>query len=169
MTLLGDAAPEFTLDGTAGGSVTLSDTLDAGPTVLLFNRGVWCSYCAEQLQTFSELEYDLWRHHDVDAYGILSEPVPDLVEMQDRFDLRVQLLADTSLEVSARYTDVEENGTYGQIPIPGTFIVDTEGTVRYEHVAVAPPDRTYANYVRHLLNNGYEPPYDAFGPGDVSI
>lgn len=164
MTLVGTSAPDFTLDSTTGGTVTLSETLESGPTVLLLNRGVWCSYCAEQLGTFSALEYDMWRNQNVDVYGVMGDPVPDLVEMQDRFDLSVQLLSDPSLEVAEAYTEVENSDGHGMIPIAGTFIVDTEGVVRYEQIADAPPDRTYANYVRHLINNDYEQPYDAFSP-----
>ncbi|GAB3321528.1 hypothetical protein GCM10027355_20430 [Haloplanus salinarum] len=55
MTLEGATAPDFTLESTAGEPVTLSETLDDGPTAVLINRGHWCSFCAEQLQTFSEV------------------------------------------------------------------------------------------------------------------
>ena len=51
-------APDFTAPSTAGGDVTLSDTLESGPTVILVNRGYWCSFCAEHLQTFSEVSHD---------------------------------------------------------------------------------------------------------------
>jgi len=53
-------APDFTLDSTANEEVTLSESLEEGPTVVLINRGHWCSFCAEQLGTFSEVAYDLW-------------------------------------------------------------------------------------------------------------
>ncbi len=59
MPELGDDAPDFELQSTAGESISLSETLDSGPTVVLVNRGHWCSFCAEQLQTFSEVSYDL--------------------------------------------------------------------------------------------------------------
>ena len=41
MSLAYDDAPDFTLDSTAGEPVTLSETLDDGPTVVLINRGHW--------------------------------------------------------------------------------------------------------------------------------
>lgn len=169
VSLLENSAPDFTLDSTTGGTTTLSETTESGPTVLLLNRGVWCSYCAEQLQTFSELSYDMWRHQNVDIYGIMGDPVPDLVEMRDRFDLSFQLLSDPNLDVAESYTAVEDNAYHGRIPIAGTFIVDTNGIVRYEQVATVPADRTYANYVRHLIKNEYEPPYDDFGSSGGSV
>nr|WP_276250024.1 redoxin domain-containing protein [Halomicroarcula sp. SHR3] len=60
MSIHNQDAPEFTLESTAGGEVSLADRLEDGPVVVLINRGHWCSFCAEQLQTFSEVAYDLW-------------------------------------------------------------------------------------------------------------
>jgi peroxiredoxin len=59
MSLLGTVAPDFTLENTAGKTVTLSETLDRGPPVVVTFRAAWCSFCAEQLGTFSDLAYDL--------------------------------------------------------------------------------------------------------------
>ena len=159
MALTGTQAPDFELERTGGGTVRLSETLDDGPTVVVLNRGVWCSYCAEQLQTFSNHSYDMWRHGSVDVLPITSDPVGDLAEMRDRFGLRIQLLSDPDLEVAEAYTGVEETERHGRIPIAGTFVVDPEGVVRYEQVSENPADRTYANFVRHFVREGYERPY----------
>ena len=159
MSLRGDQAPDFELERTGGGTVRLSETLDDGPSVVLLNRGAWCSYCAEQLQTFSNHAYDLWRHLNVDVLPVMGDPVGDLAEMRDRFDLRLQLLSDPDLEVAEAYTGIEDEATHGPIPIAGTFVVDPEGLVRYEQVSETPADRTYANYVRHFVRDGYQRPY----------
>lgn len=155
----GDQAPDFTLESTAGGEVTLSETLASGPTAVLLNRGHWCSYCAEQLITFSDLSYDLWRNHGTDILPIAGDPVSLLVEMRDRFDLGLQLLSDPDLEVASTYTGIEDNPKHGRIPISGAFIVDEEGTVQYAQIAETPDDRTYANYVRHFISNDMSQPY----------
>lgn len=162
MSLNNTTAPDFTLDTTAGDTVTLADTLDSGPAILLFNRGPWCSYCAEQLLTYSALNYDLWRHHNASIYPIFGDAVPELVTMRDRFDLTMQLLADPDLTVVDQYTGIEHTQNHGCVPIAGTFIIDTDQTVRYEHIADNYADRTYANYARHLIKKDYEPPYDQF-------
>ena len=93
-------APDFTAPSTAGGDVTLPDTLESGPTVILVNRGYWCSFCAEQLQTFSEGSHDLWFHDDVTVLPVVTSELPKLVEIRDRFDLDFQLLADPEGEVA---------------------------------------------------------------------
>lgn len=159
MPVAGDSAPDFALPSTAGGDVELSETLERGPTVLLFNRGTWCSYCAEQLQTFSNLEYDLWRHLGVDVLPIVGDPLPALVEMRDRFGLRLQLLSDPDLGVAQQYGGTEVTDDHGEIPLAATYVIDQAGLVRYAQVAEHPADRTYANWVRHFIRNGFERPY----------
>ena len=154
MTLEGERAPEFELESTRGDTVSLSETLD-GPTVVLVNRGSWCSFCAEQLQTFDAVAYDLWFNDDVNVLPIVTSELGDLVEMRDRYDLSVQLLADPEGEVAAQYSGTEET-SHGVTGIAATYVVDEEGVVQYEQVADNPADRTYGNWVRYFVKNGYE-------------
>lgn len=155
MSLHDEDAPEFTLETTAGGEVSLSDRLEDGPAIVLVNRGHWCSFCAEQLGTFSEVAYDLWFNDDVDILPIVTDPVPELVEMRDRFDLEFQLLADPDGEVADQYSGTEET-SHGTTGIAATYVVDTDGVVRYEQVADHPADRTYGNWVRYFVRNDFE-------------
>ena len=155
MSLHSEDAPEFTLESTAGGEVTLSDRLEDGPAVVLINRGHWCSFCAEQLGTFSEVSYDLWFNDNVDILPVVTDPAPELVEMRDRFDLEFQLLADPDGEVAEQYSGTEET-SHGTTGIAGTYVVDTDGVVRYEQVADHPADRTYGNWVRYFIRNDFE-------------
>ncbi|MFC7175675.1 peroxiredoxin family protein [Halosegnis marinus] len=155
MSLEGEQAPDFTLERTGGDEVTLSETLSDGPTVVLVNRGSWCSFCAEQLQTFSAVSYDLWFNDGVDVLPVVTDPVGDLVEMRDRFDLDFQLLADPEGTVAERYSGTEET-SHGVTGIAATYVVDEEGVVRYEQVADHPADRTYGNWVRYFVRNDYE-------------
>ena len=165
MLEVGDTAPDFALSTTAGGEKRLSETITTGPTVVVFFRGHWCSYCAEQLQTFSALSYDLWRHYHVDVLPITGDPIPALVEMRDRFDLQLQLLSDPDLSVTEQYTETEthtaigDRPNRGRIPIATTVVVDTDQTVRYVQIADDPTDRTYANYVRHFVRGDFTEPY----------
>lgn len=159
MAEIGEQAPEFELPDTAGGTTSLSEITDDGPAVLVFNRGYWCSYCAEQLQTFSALEYDLWRHLNVSVVPIVGDPIPELVRMRDRFNFSLQLCSDEDLAVSRQYGGIEQTSSHGEIPISATYVVDESGTIRYAQIAENPADRTYANYVRALIRDGYEIPY----------
>jgi peroxiredoxin len=155
MSLDGEQAPAFELDSTDGGTTSLAETLERGPSVVLINRGHWCSFCAEQLTTFSEVSYDLWFNNDVDVLPVITSDVDDLVAMRDRFGYEFQLLADPDGEVAERYSGTEET-SHGTTGIAGTYVVDEEGVVRYEQVADHPADRTYGNWVRYFIRNDYE-------------
>lgn len=160
MTLLDETAPDFTLESTAGDEVTLSDTLENGPTVVVMFQGAWCPFCAEQLQTFSELSYDLWYNHNTDILPVSSDSIGNLVEMRDRYDLQIQLLSDPTYSTTKAYTEIIEHDRRDDYTRSGTFVVDTDRTVRYEQVSENAADRTYANYIRFFIQNGYE---DYFG------
>ena len=158
MSLEGEQAPDFTLEHTGGEEVTLSDTLEDGPTIVLINRGHWCSFCAEQLQTFSEVEYDLWFNDDVNILPVVTDPLGPLTQMRDRYDLHFQLLADPDGEVAEQYGGTEET-SHGLTGIAATYVVDEDGTIRYEQVADHPADRTFGNWVRYFIRNDFEDPF----------
>jgi len=159
MTLKNEDAPAFTLESTAGEDVSLSEYVGDGPTIILINRGHWCSFCAEQLQTFSEVAYDLWFNDGVDILPVVIDPLAKVTEMRDRFDLEFQLLADPDGEVAKQYSGTEET-SHGTTGIAATYVVDEDGVVQYEHVSDHPADRTYGNWVRYFIRNDYE---DIFG------
>jgi peroxiredoxin len=158
MSLENESAPDFTLDSTAGGTTSLSETLEDGPTVVLINRGHWCSFCAEQLRTFSDVSYDLWFHDDVDILPVVTDTVPKLREMRDRFDYDFQLLADPDGEVAEQYSGTEET-SHGLTGVAATYVIDEEGTIQYEQTADHPVDRTYGNWIRYYIRNGFEDPF----------
>ncbi|KYH27631.1 thiol-disulfide oxidoreductase ResA [Halalkalicoccus paucihalophilus] len=158
MSLEGESAPDFTLESTAGEPITLSETLEEGPTVVVINRGYWCSFCAEQLQTFSEVSYDLWFNDGVDILPVVPSPLGRVTEMRDRYDLDIQLLADPDGEVAERYSGTEET-KYGVTGISGVYVIDSEGEVRYEQVADDLTDRVYGNWIRYFIRNEFEDPF----------
>ncbi|MDL5361843.1 peroxiredoxin [Halalkalicoccus sp. NIPERK01] len=158
MSLEGERAPDFTLESTAGEPITLSDTLEDGPTVVVINRGHWCSFCGEQLQTFSEISYDLWFNDDVNILPVVTSSIGEATEMRDRYDLDIQLLADPDGEVAERYSGTEET-SHGVTGVSGVYVIDGEGTVRYEQVADDLTDRVYGNWVRYFIRNGFEDPF----------
>jgi peroxiredoxin len=158
VTLEGSAAPDFSLESTSGGEVTLSDTLETGPTIVLVNRGHWCSFCAEQLATFDRVHEDLHFNDGVDVLPVVTSELPRLVEMRDRFDYDFQLLADPEGDVAEQYSGIEQT-SHGVTGIAGTYVVDTDGVVRYEQVADDPADRTDGNWVRYFVRNDFADPF----------
>ena len=158
MSLQDSDAPDFTLESTSGGAVSLEDRLESGPAVVLINRGHWCSFCAEQLATFDRVSEDLKFNDDVDVLPVVPDPLPKLVEMRDRFDYDFQLLADPGGEVAEQYSGTEQT-SHGLTGVAATYVVDEDGTVRYEQVGDDPADRTYGNWVRYFIRNDFEAPF----------
>jgi len=158
MSLENKQAPGFELPSTGGGTVSLSERLANGPVVIVINRGSWCSFCAEQLQTFSEVSYYLWFNDNVSILPVVTDPIQQVTEMRDRYDLEIQLLADPDGDVAEQYSGTERtsNGVTG---IAATYVIDETGTVQYEQIADNPADRTYGNWVRFFIRSDYQDPF----------
>ena len=80
------------------------------------------------------------------------------VEMRDRFDLDFQLLADPEGEVAEQYSGTQET-SHGFTGVAGTYVIDTDGAIRYEQAADHPADRTYGNFVRYFIRNDFADPF----------
>ena len=52
-----------------------------------------------------------------------------------------------------------EQTSHGLTGIAATYVIDEDGVVRYEQVADHPADRTYGNWVRYFVRNGFEDPF----------
>ena len=154
MSLEGSQAPEFELERTNGDTVSLAETLETGPTVVVINRGWWCSFCAEQLATISRVFEDLKFNDGVDVLPVVTSEFGDVAAMRDRFGYNFPLLADPDGEVAEQYSGIEETsrGPTGQAAL---YVVDEDGEVRYEHVAEDISDRTYGNYLRYFIRDDF--------------
>lgn len=155
MSLEGSQAPEFELQSTTGERVSLSETLERGPTVVVINRGYWCSFCAEQLATISRVYEDLRFNDGVDVLPVVTSEFHEVAAMQDRFDYRFPLLSDPEGEVAKQYSGTEQTSHSDTTGIAGTYVVDEGGEVRYEQVADDITDRTYGNYLRYFIRDDY--------------
>lgn len=150
---VGDEAPNFTLPNATGGEVELANALAEGPVVLTFYRGTWCPYCNTELR---DLQAVL---PDIEAAGAsliaISPQQPDSsLSMQEKHSLTFPVLSDSGNAVSRAYglvfsvgEDVKEryeaigidlavvNGDEAwELPIPATYVIDTEGVVRFAFV-----------------------------------
>jgi peroxiredoxin Q/BCP len=128
---IGDSAPDFTLPGTGDRSYTLSD-YRGQPVVVVFYPGDETPVCTKQLNTYND---DLHRFSDIGAQVLAISP-QDLAS-HERFAKKhgfvFPLLADVGKEVAGRY------GTLGPLGFPrrSVFVVDSLGTIRYAHRAIA--------------------------------
>lgn len=121
----GDPAPDFTLQGTGGGTFTLSEAR-GGPVVLVFYPADNSPVCTQQLRSYSE---DLAAFEDVGATVWCMSPQD--VSVHELFaaeqGLRLPLLADTGAQVGQAYDILGPLGFYRR----SVFVIDGAGTVRW--------------------------------------
>ncbi len=151
---VGDMAPGFTLHDAVGNRVVLADLLSKGPVVVTFYRGEWCPYCNLQLRA---LQYVF---PDITSAGAtlvaISPQAPDHgLTMTEKHELAFPVLSDVDQTVSEAYkvrfdvigeledlqvnvfqSDPAKQNANGQrtLPVPSTFVIDRDGTVRFASI-----------------------------------
>lgn len=142
---LGDAAPDFELEGTEG-TFRLSDHRGKR-VVLLFYPGDFTLVCTRQFCSYAE------RAEDVDdlgavIVGISAQDIDSHAQFVAKHGINVPLLADTENEVAREY------GAYRRVG--GTrravVIVDEEGVVRHRHDHMIGLDYQTVDDLRAALN-----------------
>lgn len=152
----GDSFPDFALPDEHGRYRTLASIVADGPIVLSFNRGGWCPFCRGELSAWGERADALAKTGgrfvtitgEVGGRaGRLHEIVgPDATIMCDidhGLALSVGLAFRCGDDLQRRYRacglDLADiyGGGGGLLPVPATFVIDRDLTVRY---AFADPD-----------------------------
>lgn len=151
---VGDRAPDFTLPDAYGDTVVLSDLLMEGPVVISWYRGGWCPYCNLELLA---LRRALPEIEQTGAMLVAISPeVPDsAMSTVDRDSLDFLVLSDLGNETARDYGIVfklppsvkelyESNidlPAYNkdeswELPLAATYVIDTDGIVRYAFLDV---------------------------------
>ena len=165
---VGDKVPDFNLPNAAGEEVRLKELLDKGPVILNFYRGGWCPYC--------NLELNAYQKHlpDINELGAslvaISPQTPDnSLSTAEKDDLKFQVLSDVGNKVANQFglvfkvpSELQEiynnfgitlpkfNGDESwELPMPGTYVIDKDGTVSYafadaDYTKRAEPDEVIA-------------------------
>ena len=149
----GDTAPEFELPDALGRTVRLTDLLKQGPVIVSFYRGQWCPFCNLELRGLQRALVE------IDAAGAslvaISPNTPDVSrETVEKLELEFPVLSDRDNLVAKQFNLVYEmteenvdmymaidrdvgemNGTgKWELPIPATYVVDGERTIRYAFI-----------------------------------
>ncbi len=147
---LGELMPDFVLQNESGEKTRLSEALEGGPVVMTFYRGTWCPYCVKALES---IETSVSQINDLGATVLAISPqTPEnIIDLREQTGLSYELLVDKdnglaerlglmfeldekTVELYRQYgIDVAKtNGTdTWQLPVPATYVVDTDGKVRY--------------------------------------
>lgn len=149
---LGEKAPDFNLPNPNGEQVGLQGLLEKGPVVLNFYRGGWCPYCNLELKAYKD------KLPEIEGLGAsliaISPQTPDnSLSTAEKQGLEFEVLSDegnkTADQFGLVFTLADElhdlyksfgldipkfNGDdTWELPLPGTYVVDKDGTVKYAY------------------------------------
>lgn len=156
--ILGDTAPAFTLPNSQGQPVSSERLLKQGPLVISFYRGNWCPYCNLELQALQNAFPQL---KDIGAQLLAISPQTQEhgLDIAVKHGLSFEVLSDVGNVVARQFGLVfaveddlrpiylkggldlpAHNGDESwEIPIPATYVVDTDSTIVHAFVE---PDYT---------------------------
>ncbi len=145
-----DTFPDFDLPNANNKPLNLKTLLNNGPLVISFYRGAWCPYCNLEIKALQKYLPDI-----ISAGGQLiaiSPQTPDKsLDQVTASSLTFEVLSDInnrlakqcglvftlpeSLRPIYRAWEIDipdHNGNKSfELPIPATYIIDTEGKIRY--------------------------------------
>jgi len=131
---VGEAAPDFTLDSTAGHSVTLSALRGRSHVLLAFFPLAFTSVCTVEMCDF-EADFDRFATSGVEVLPISVDSVPTLKEFKAKHGMRVELLSDFKRQVARTYGVLLEDRFYSN---RAYFLVGMDGVIRWGHVESSP-------------------------------
>lgn len=135
--VVGDTAPDFTLNSTSGAAITLSAYRDQANVLLAFFPLAFTSTCTSELCAFSD-DFDAFRGVDVNVLPISVDAVPSLREFRNKFQMKVDLLSDFRREASRAFGVLREDTFFSR---RAYFLIDKGGIVRWAHVETIPGQR----------------------------
>ena len=129
----GDDAPEFSLPNQDGTEVALS-AIDGEYTVVYFYPRADTRGCTIEAKGFRD-DWAAYEEAGVAVVGISDDPVADLEEFREKYDLPFDLLSDEDGEVARAYDSFGEYDQGFEASFRNTFVVsDGEIVAVYEGV-----------------------------------
>lgn len=170
---IGEKAPNFELPNPLGKQIALFDLLSKGPVVITFYRGSWCPYCNLQLRALQDKLKDI---HQLGATLVAISPeVPDSSMTKSEIsNMEFTVLSDQDAKVASQYgvawevpefllnhmkidrnLDLKKinNGNDSILPIPATFILGSDGIVKWNYVNVDYRTRSEPDEIIEALKN----------------
>src|SRR5271157_1351064 len=147
---VGAKAPQFELQDQDGKIVSSSGLLATSRLVLCFIRGRWCPFCVGQIEAMNLIQPQI-EEAGATLVAISPQTVKQSFFMKDQHRLHFPLLSDAGNHVARQFGLVYRVPEYQQaiyrtvfvnlalangdksweLPIPATFVLDREGTVRF--------------------------------------
>ena len=150
----GDQMPMFQIrDAATKGSHDLAKLLESGPVVMTFYRGSWCPYCIGELTSIQK-ELDEITEAGASVLAISPEKPSGTADLMKQKSLGFNFGTDRDNELATKLAlsfkldakTIQRYKQYGidlpeandakvwQLPIPATYIIDTDGTIAWSFV-----------------------------------
>ena len=137
---VGQKAPDFTLPASNGKTIELLKLAAKQPVVLYFYPKADTPGCTKEACGFRDARSD-YEKASVAVLGISPDPIEDVKDFADKFQLNFPLLADADHAVCDRYGMWQEKNMYGRKywgAARSTFIIGKGGAIRHVFHKVKP-------------------------------
>lgn len=131
--VVGAPAPDFSLDSTAGGRVSLAD-LRGKKVLLAFFPLAFTSTCTAELCDMRD-DWDQFATEDTVVLPVSVDSTPTLKEFKGKYDMKSDMLSDFKREASRAYGVLLEDKFFSN---RAYFLIDREGVLRWAHVEEHP-------------------------------
>ena len=169
---VGDELKDFVLSNQSGEQKSLAELRKSGPVVVVFYRGGWCPYCNLELRAYQQVLPQL-KEAGAQLVAVTPELPDSSLSTTEKNGLEFEVLTDVGAEyakeIGIAFSLPEEireiyanlggdlqrfNGAGNfNLPIPATFVVDTDGKVAFAHVDVDYTTRANPEDVLSVVRN----------------
>ncbi len=144
----GDRATDFSLPNALGKKITLSDTLKSGIVIIKFYRGEWCPICNLDLREIQNHLPQI-KYLGASLIAISPQKPDDALTAVQKNELEFEVLSDADQKVIKAYNlqfypgedyhqrrdlTLLNGGGLKTLPVPATFIVNTNQIIEAAHV-----------------------------------
>ena len=147
---VGETAPAFKSQDTAGRPVELAQLLKKGPVVLYFYRGQWCPYCNKQLSQLQDSLQTLTAK-GAQVVVITPETQTNIDKTVEKTKLSIPIVHDQDFAIMKAYKTaftvddatvqkyqihgIDLKGANGAdvavLPVPATYVIGRDGKIKY--------------------------------------
>jgi len=135
----GTTAPDFELPNQDGEPVALSDFDDRYVVVYFYPRADTPG-CTKQACEFRD-NWERYEEADVPVLGVSDDPVEDLDDFAEKYDLQFDLLSDADGAVATAYDSYGEREIMGdlmEVTSRNTYVVGPDGSIAAAFEGVDP-------------------------------
>jgi len=123
----GTKAALFELPATNGTTISLSDALAKGDTVVYFSMGVGCDGCFAQIVEVA----DAMAERNITMLPVMVQPLDMVKATADAWGIDLPILIDEDMSVSREYDMIGKNG-HNNSAFHSIVVVRQDGTLAFE-------------------------------------